>query len=124
MVRHVAERLHEVLKVENIGITIQDPNTGQFLVRENYYISLPSFDDDRFSVEKFKFLMRLSERGGGRSWVVNTNAEKSSNIQLGERRYLSLITKITQFPLPIRSMNSLMDPRYPRVRLSRMILIP
>ena len=78
MIERVAERLHEVLKVDNIGITIINPNTGQIISQNNIFHSTdPSFATDRFSLDKFKSLMRLSARGGNRSWVMNTNAEKS-----------------------------------------------
>jgi len=78
MIERVAERLHEVLKVDNIAITIINPNTGQVIAQNKiFYSSDPAFATDRFSLDKFKSLMRLSARGGNRSWVMNTNAEKS-----------------------------------------------
>ena len=78
MIERVAERLHEVLKVDNIAITIINPNTGQVIAQNKIFHSTnPSFASDRFSLDKFKSLMRLSARGGNRSWVMNTNAEKS-----------------------------------------------
>ncbi|HZM21554.1 MAG TPA: GAF domain-containing protein, partial [Anaerolineales bacterium] len=77
MLKRVAERLHEALKVENIAITVSDASTGHVIARDNFYVTRTAFAADRFLLEKFKLLMRLSARGGGRSWVVNTNAEKS-----------------------------------------------
>ena len=78
MIERVAERLHEVLKVVNIAITIINPNTGQVIAQNKIFHSTnPSFATDRFSLDKFQSLMRLSARGGNRSWVMNTNVEKS-----------------------------------------------
>ncbi len=78
MIERVAARLHEVLKVDNIAITIVNPNTGQVIAQNKIFHSTnSSFATDRFSLDKFKSLMRLSARGHNRSWVMNTNAEKS-----------------------------------------------
>ena len=70
----VGERMREVLNLDHIGIIVLDPKTGKEMSR---YFHSNAYDYDYMSFDKFKIRMRLSARGGGRSWVVNTNAEKS-----------------------------------------------
>ena len=72
---YVTERLHEVLGVENIAITIADPNTD-IVIAQYFRSNRPSFAADCFSFKKYRLGIRLSMRGLVRSWVVNTNAEK------------------------------------------------
>ena len=77
MLERVAERLHRILKVENIAIGVHDQNLGNVITQDYFYSTHASFAADRFSLDKFKRALRISMRGSGRSWVVNTNAEKS-----------------------------------------------
>ena len=70
----VGERMREVLNLDHIGIIVLDPKTGHEMSR---YFYSKTYAYDYMSFDKFKIRMRLSARGGGRSWVVNTNAEKS-----------------------------------------------
>jgi len=70
----VGDRLREVLNLNHIGIIVLDPKTGNEMSR---YFHSNVYAYDYMSFDKFKIRMRLSARGGGRSWVVNTNAEKS-----------------------------------------------
>jgi signal transduction histidine kinase/CheY-like chemotaxis protein len=73
---YVTDRLREVLRVENIGITIADPNTD-IIIAQYFHSEYASFAADRFSFKKYKLGVRLSMKAKGRSWVVNTNVEKS-----------------------------------------------
>ena len=73
---YVTDRLREVLRVENIGITIADPNTD-IVIAQYFHSEYASFAADRFSFKKYKLGIRLSMKGKGRSWVVNTHVEKS-----------------------------------------------
>lgn len=75
-VTRVGERLRDALNLKHIGITIPDLNE-ELLIAQYYYSNRKSFSADHFSFSKYKSSMRLSMRGLGRSWVVNTNAEKS-----------------------------------------------
>src|SRR5215510_6548673 len=70
----VGDRLREVLKIENIAIAVADANAGTV---KYIYGNRKSFTPNYFSFDKFKLGVRLSMRGLGRSWVVNTNVEKS-----------------------------------------------
>jgi len=75
-IERVGERLCEALKVENIGIAAFDPKNNlviaQYMVRNGKQIT-----GDQRTASKFKFGIRLASRWAGRSWVVNTNLEKS-----------------------------------------------
>lgn len=75
-VKRVGERLRDALNLKHIAITIPDLNK-ELLIAGYFYSNRKSFSADYFSFSKYKSSMRLSMRGLGRSWVVNTNAEKS-----------------------------------------------
>ncbi|MBE0682805.1 MAG: GAF domain-containing protein [Anaerolineales bacterium] len=70
----VGERMRDVLSLDHIGIIVLDPKTGHEMSR---YFYSKTYAYDYMSFDKFKIRMRLSARGGGRSWIVNTNAAKS-----------------------------------------------
>jgi len=72
----VGERLRDALQFRNIAIGAFDSETGllisHYLVRNGKRLIL-----QHFSLSKYRLGMRLALRAGGRSWVMNTNAEKS-----------------------------------------------
>jgi len=73
--RHVGERLRDVLKVDNLGITAFDTQTGlaisHYLVRNGKRTIL-----ENFSLIKFKLGMRFASQMGGKPLIANTNAER------------------------------------------------
>ncbi len=78
MIRRVGERIQEALNVKGIVISVFDEKTGRmlapYMVHDGKYIELT---DENFDTKRFKLAMRASARAGGRSWVVNKDAEKS-----------------------------------------------
>lgn len=73
LIERVGDQLYATLLVEHIAIATFDVNTGGVLAQ---YLRGTHFGADRFSLSKFRLAIRLSARGGGRSWVVNTHAHK------------------------------------------------
>ena len=71
----VGERLRTSLSLETIGIVVFDPKS-EFGISHYLYAKGKRVNAEHFSLEKYRLGIRLSMRGGGRSWVVNTNAEK------------------------------------------------
>ena len=71
----VGERLRDVLKIDSIGVVVFNPKSD---LGTSYYLYIKGkrVTAEHFSFEKFRLGTRLSARGSGRSWVVNTNAEK------------------------------------------------
>jgi signal transduction histidine kinase/uncharacterized protein YigA (DUF484 family) len=74
-IERVGERLCEVFNVQNMGIVAFDPNS-ELGISHYLYSNGKRVSAEHFSLKKFRSGTRLSARGGGRSWVVNTNAEK------------------------------------------------
>ncbi|MBN1453428.1 MAG: GAF domain-containing protein [Anaerolineales bacterium] len=78
-IERVGERLREALNIESIGIAAFDPKKDLVLAQYLYHKGkrlTPDQDTTEKFNEKFKFGIRFAARWGGRSWVVNTNAEK------------------------------------------------
>jgi signal transduction histidine kinase/CheY-like chemotaxis protein len=78
LIEHVGDKLRETFNVKSIRIAVADTNTG-FLISLYMYRNgkRVAFDESwQSKSDKYRSIMRASARGGGRSWVVNTNAEK------------------------------------------------
>ena len=77
MIQRVGERIQETLNVKDIIISVLDEKTSHvlapYMVRNGKQVKIT---EENFDLRTYKFMMRASARGGGRSWVVNTNAEK------------------------------------------------
>jgi len=74
-IERVGERLRETLKIKSIGIAAFDPKKDLVLAQYIYHKG-GRLTPDQDTTEKFKFGIRFAARWRGRSWVVNTNAEK------------------------------------------------
>ena len=75
----VGNRLREVLKPERIGITVFDEKIEHIIAHYGYRNGKRD-SGETYSLSQIRASLRLSARGGGRSWVVNRNAEKSWRI--------------------------------------------
>jgi signal transduction histidine kinase/CheY-like chemotaxis protein len=75
----VGDRLRDVLKPERIGITVFDEKVEHIFAHYGYRNGRRD-TGETLSLSQIRASMRLSARGGGRSWVVNRNAEKSWRI--------------------------------------------
>ncbi|HEX5809935.1 MAG TPA: GAF domain-containing protein, partial [Anaerolineales bacterium] len=71
----VGDRLRDVLKPERIGITIFDEKIEHIIAHYGYRNGKRD-SGETLSLSQIRASLRLSARGGGRSWVVNRNAEK------------------------------------------------
>ncbi|MDO8752517.1 MAG: GAF domain-containing protein, partial [Anaerolineales bacterium] len=72
----VGDRLRESLGVENIGISVWDEELEN-IVATYYYRNGKPASSDTWRASDVKAVLRLSARGGNKSWVVNRNAKKS-----------------------------------------------
>jgi GAF domain-containing protein len=75
----VGDRLRDVLKPERIGITVFDEKIEHIFAHYGYRNGKRD-SGETLSLSQIRASMRLSARGGGRSWVVNRNAGKSWRI--------------------------------------------
>jgi signal transduction histidine kinase/CheY-like chemotaxis protein len=75
----VGNRLREVLKPERIGITVFDEKIEHIIAHYGYRNGKRDLGET-YSLSQIRASLRLSARGGGRSWVVNSDAEKSWRI--------------------------------------------
>ena len=77
-IQRVGERIQEALNVSNIVISVFDDRASRvispYMVRNGKRVGVT---EDNFELRRYKLAIRASARAGGRSWVVNTNAEKS-----------------------------------------------
>jgi len=78
MIQRVGERIQEALNVKDIVISVFDEKTNRvlapYMVRNGKHVRIT---EENFDIKRFKLAIRASARAVGRSWVVNTNAEKS-----------------------------------------------
>ena len=79
MIERVGDKLREAFKVGNIRIAVVDEETGllvsPYVYRHDKRVAFEENWQDKSA--RYKLAMRASARKGFRSWVVNTNAEKS-----------------------------------------------
>jgi GAF domain-containing protein len=71
----VGERLREALNVDSLAVAAFDPKNDLAIAQYMYHKGERIIPDSH-STEKFKFGIRFASRWTGRSWVVNTDAEK------------------------------------------------
>ncbi len=78
LIELVGDKLRETFSLKSIRIAVADINTGLliaiYMYRNGKRVAFDESWQDKS--DRFKSIMRASARGGGRSWVVNTNAEK------------------------------------------------
>ena len=79
MIEHVGDKLREAFDLGNIRIAVVDEKTGQLISPYVYHhgkrIEYEDYWQDKSL--RYKLLMRVAAKTGTRSWVVNTDAEKS-----------------------------------------------
>ena len=79
MIERVGDKLREAFNVGNIRIAVVDEKTGLMISPYIYRLGQRVEFEENWheKAERYKLAMRASARTGLKTWVVNTNAEKS-----------------------------------------------
>ena len=79
LIEHVGDKLREAFNVGNIRIAVVDEKTGllisPYVYRHGERVEIEENWQEK--AERYKLAMRASARTGLKTWVINTNAEKS-----------------------------------------------